>query len=229
MTTASLGLILVGAGESRRMKGIDKVWATLVDKPLLWYSLSRLSPHADFTVLVVREGEVARAQEIACHFKNTVVVSGGLQRSQSVSNGLAALTSTTLVAIHDVARPLVPPRLLTCGAALAAEHGSAVPVLTLSDTIKLVGADDSSVTTLDRKCLRAAQTPQVFTRHNLLAAHTKKREGSAEATDDAGYIEATGGVVTTFTGSPINFKVTTEYDLTIARLLLESGACSCFE
>ena len=61
-TPGKLGLVVVGAGASRRMGGTDKVWAPLGSHPIVWYSLTALAPLADSAVLVVREDQMDRAR-----------------------------------------------------------------------------------------------------------------------------------------------------------------------
>src|SRR5207302_7716240 len=107
-----------GAGSSRRMDGVDKVWATLGAHPVIWHSVDRLAPMADQTVLVVREDQVQSTRLFFAGVPRLVVVAGGEGRQDSVRNGLVALGDVEVIAIHDVARPLAPSRLLEEGRAL---------------------------------------------------------------------------------------------------------------
>jgi 2-C-methyl-D-erythritol 4-phosphate cytidylyltransferase len=85
-------------------------------------------------------------------------------------------------------------------------------------------SDGTVVRTLDRTRLWAVQTPQVFRRTALEAALDAPDDVLAAATDDAGLVEARGGVVRVVESSPRNLKVTTPTDLALAELLLaDSG------
>lgn len=225
--TPVLGLILVGAGSSSRMGGIDKVWADLGGRPLLWRSLHVLSPIADRTALVVRNEHVATAEDLSRNMQSVTVVAGGGLRQESVANGLHALGDVDLVAIHDAARPLVRPRLLLEGARIAAMHGAAVPVVAMADTIKRIDGSGVVRETLDRALLRAAQTPQVFQFDWLVSAHeqvlgqsSRDSRHASPYTDEASMLEAIGKPVQACGGDPMNFKVTTALDLEFARFLL---------
>jgi 2-C-methyl-D-erythritol 4-phosphate cytidylyltransferase len=163
-----------------------------------------------------------------------VVVNGGITRSQSVANALAAV-GTELVAIHDAARPLVTPGLIDAladdlvGAPDAAGCIAAAPV---TDTLKQSGGSIRQLSThevhnrrleiertLDRSTLWAAQTPQVFRTEALRDALASADDPDA-ATDEAMLLEATGAKVLIHPVSEPNLKVTTALDLRLAELLL---------
>jgi 2-C-methyl-D-erythritol 4-phosphate cytidylyltransferase len=206
------------------MAGIDKVWAPLGVHPIVWYSLSALAPVADEVVLVVRRDQMDRARrELADHLENAQIVAGGAERQDSVACGLSALTRSTVVAIHDAARPFAPAHLLRTGADLLTAFDGAVPVQPLHDTIKRVDADGRIVATVNRAMLRAAQTPQLLRREALEAAYAAARHTGRTATDDASLLEDAGYRVAAFPGLSTNFKITTPYDLQLARLLVEKG------
>lgn len=145
-----------------------------------------------------------------------VVVAGGAERSDSVRAGLAA-ADTDLVLVHDAARALTPPRLFAAVVQALRDGASAVvPGLPVADTLKRVGSDgDRVLGTVDRSELRAVQTPQGFTAPILRRAH----ERGGDATDDAGLVEALGVPVHVVPGDDEAFKITTPFDLRIARLL----------
>lgn len=208
------------------MNGIDKVWAQLGEHPIAWYALSRLSRFASATVLVVRSDQVDRAAVLAGSFRNVTAIAGGAERRDSVVSGLNALPTTEYVAVHDVARPLASGRLFETGLARSRPGAGVIPVLMLADTLKLVSENGRVMSTVDRGGLRAVQTPQFFCASTLRQVHCDATLRSSKVTDDASLLEIAGFPVETFDGSPENFKITTEYDLSIARLLVAHGAYS---
>lgn len=150
--------------------------------------------------------------------KVTGVVSGGASRQASVRAGLDAARGASIVAIHDGARPLVTPALITQGVNIARETGAALCAIPARDTVKLVGGEPPAVeSTPERSTMWLAQTPQVFARDLLLKAHA---DAGSDATDDAMLVEAMGQAVRVYEGSPSNMKVTTAEDLIIAEALL---------
>lgn len=149
------------------------------------------------------------------------VVHGGDTRSASVRAGLAAVPADAdVVVVHDAARPLASPALFRAVIAALDDPtvSGAVPALGVADTVKRVDGA-RVVATLARGDLVTVQTPQAFRRSALVAAHS----GGAEGTDDAGLVEAAGGVVHTVAGEPANLKLTTPPDLALAEWHLLRG------
>jgi 2-C-methyl-D-erythritol 4-phosphate cytidylyltransferase len=123
----------------------------------------------------------------------------------------------------DAARPLASAELHQ--AVVTAVHAGAdgaIPGVAVSDTIKRVGHDERGETvvaeTLDRRELVAVQTPQAFRADVLRRAHAS----GADATDDAGLVEALGGTVVVVPGEPTNLKITGPHDLEVAAALLRA-------
>jgi len=220
------GVVIVGAGSSSRMGGIDKVFAPLAGRPLLVYSLlaAQRCEQIERIALVVAGDRIEPARRLLAGLplsKLAAIVPGGARRQDSVMAGLHALAGVEYVAIHDAARPLVTPSLFAAGFAAARDTGAAIAAVPVVDTLKRVAPDGSVQETVPRDDLWAVQTPQVFRYDLLLAAH---RAGADAVTDDAMLIEALGGTVRVFPGSPHNIKVTTPADLALAAALFESQA-----
>ena len=217
-----VGVIVVAAGQSRRMEGIDKLFALLRGRPLLSYLLDGLcaSPLVDEVVLVLSQDTLDAGKALAEESPRRDAIRfcvGGERRQDSVRLGLDALSPCDWVAVHDGARPLAGPELLEQGLQAAQETGAAVPVIALADTVKMVGSDGLVVRTLSRDELWAVQTPQVFRRDLLAEAH---RTVVDAVTDDAAMVERMGRPVRVFPGSPANLKVTRPTDLLVAEALL---------
>jgi 2-C-methyl-D-erythritol 4-phosphate cytidylyltransferase len=205
---------VVVAGGSGTRFGSKKQYALLAGRPVLDWSLDAARAACAGVVLVLPVDDTAEPDR---SWDADVVVAGGVSRSDSVRAGLAAVPAAArVIAVHDAARPLAGPAIW--GRAIeAVRHGAdgAVPVVSVTDTIKSVGTDGALVT-LDRAGLVAVQTPQAFAAHALRRAH---RNGD-DATDDAALVEADGGTVVLVPGHPHNLKVTHPADLLVVAALL---------
>jgi 2-C-methyl-D-erythritol 4-phosphate cytidylyltransferase len=217
--------IVVAAGRSERMGGVDKVFTELVGRPLIAWTLTafRDCPDVEGVVIAAAPASVPRMRDLAAEwrFANVInVVAGGEQRQDSVRAALDAADGAAIVAVHDAARPLVTPALISEGVALAREHGAAVCATPARDTIKEAGGDPPFVqATHERSRIWLAQTPQVFERALLVRAH---ESATAAATDDAALVEALGHHVRIYDGGANNIKITTRDDLLIAETLLRA-------
>lgn len=215
--------IIVAAGRSERMGGNDKIFAPLMGRPLIAWTLGAFKQCVDVDEIIIAAAPHA-VQEMQ-HFvrewrftKVTAVVAGGASRQDSVRAALGFASEAEIVVVHDAARPLVTPQLISHGIALARESGAAICALPAGDTIKHVhGTPPVVAETLDRSSMWLAQTPQVFDGKLLLEAHDR---GTPGATDDAMLVESIGHAVRVYEGHPSNLKVTTPEDLIVAEALL---------
>jgi 2-C-methyl-D-erythritol 4-phosphate cytidylyltransferase len=218
-----LGAVLVAAGSSTRMGGIDKVMADLGGKPVVMHGLETLSACPLISAIAVvcsdENAEIIRADSIALRLETDIrFVPGGPRRRDSVLNGVLALPATVeWVVVHDAARPLLTQDLIVAALAGASETGAAVCAVPVTDTIKRVDGDNHVVETPERDGLVAVQTPQVFRATLLLEAH---RQSEEDATDDAALVERLGVIVKVVSGHPENLKITRPFDLAIAEAIL---------
>ena len=222
---AELSVIIVAAGQSTRMEGVDKLALDIGGRSVLWHSLevvdrSRLVSGA---VVVAHETKVVDISESSItngDFSMPIrVVSGGARRQDSVRNGIEELDraqiASEFIAVHDAARPFVNEDMLKRGLAAARHVGAAIPVVPLKDTIKRV-EHGIVVDTPDREAMFSVQTPQIFRAEILRAAH---QTVEVDVTDDASMVEAAGGLVATFEGAYENIKITTPSDVALARTI----------
>jgi len=220
-----VGAIIVAAGTSRRMGGIDKVFADLNGEPLLARILTVFQNcHSiDEIVIVLARKNLGQGRKMVkdCGWpKVTAICAGGPRRQDSVREGLGRLTDCDWVIIHDGARPCIDAGLIERGLRAARESGAAVAGVPVKDTIKIVSRHRFIQQTPARQSLWAAQTPQIF-RYSLISE--AYRQIDANVTDDASLVEQLGHKVEVYMGSYQNIKVTTPEDLAIASLFLRNG------
>jgi 2-C-methyl-D-erythritol 4-phosphate cytidylyltransferase len=221
--------VIVAAGRSERMGGVDKLLAPLAGRPLLSYAIDAFMGCGDIDeVIVVASEENRSAVEVLTSPEDGAgkprlpmrLVLGGPRRRDSVLAGLEALSpECEYVIVHDGARPRVTGALIKAVLAAARETGAAIAAIPVSDTVKLATTDGIVRDTLDRDSLWLAQTPQAFRRDLLLKAY---RQMPGDATDDAGLVEALGHPVRLIEGARENLKVTTPADLRLAEALLRA-------
>jgi len=218
MDRALADAVVVAAGSSRRMDGIDKLAHEVAGRPLLAWSIDALTSSGVVgRVVVVTSRDRLAGIRDAPWLPPTVVavVEGGDRRHESVAAGLAALDAPDdrVILVHDGARPVPTSELVAAVARAAAEHGAAIPVLPVAETLKRV-AGDLIVETVDRSGLAAAQTPQGARASLLRSAFERFPPSGPQAwTDEAALLEACRIAVHVLPGEPTNLKVTVPADL----------------
>ena len=226
----NVGAVIVAAGRSTRMGGVDKTFAPLLGVPMVAHTLDcfESSPLVGQVVLVLAEDSLERGRKLVQergYRKVAHVCAGGQRRQDSVRNGLELLSPCDWVVVHDGARPCLDHAMLQRGLDTATQYGSAVAGMPVKDTVKIVSPDQMVMETPDRSSVWAAQTPQMFRYSLLLEAHRAwTGDGVGDVTDDAAMVEALGHPVKMFEGSYENLKVTTANDLLIAEMFLKAAS-----
>ena len=204
--------------------GPNKQFIELSGKPLIWYSLAAFEqcPAITEIIIVSRPEYAAEARRIAGEFKKvTAIVDGGVERQNSVWNGLEKATGE-IVAVHDGARPLVTPALIEATIASAQQHGTGIAATKVVDTIKEAAPDKTVTRTVDRTKLWAVQTPQTVRTDLLRQAYRQVLEQKIIVTDEAAAVELLGQPVHLVETPFLNLKVTTPDNLPVVEALLRS-------
>jgi 2-C-methyl-D-erythritol 4-phosphate cytidylyltransferase len=215
--------IIVAAGAGTRF-GEPKQFAYLKGKPVLEWTLEAFQAHPEVEaiVLVLPDDEGLKHYRLR-YAKVVDCVRGGERRQDSVWQGFRLLDAAApeVILVHDGARPLVGPELVSRVIAAARADGAAVPVLAIEDTVKDV-REGRVAGTVDRTFLARAQTPQGFRFEVLKKALEAARRDRFYGTDEAALAERLGIPVTAVAGDPRNVKITTPVDMNIAEALLDA-------
>ena len=223
------GIVVAAGGGERFRARIPKAFVELNGRALLVHAAEALAAAESIRhlVVVVPIGMVERGRQVlGAAGVEATVCEGGPTRQESVSAGLACCDrASTIVAVHDAARPLVTPRLVDrTVTALLDPWDAAAPGLPVVDTLKLVDAARFAVLrTVDRQGMWAVQTPQVFRRSTLERVHARVASAADAATDDLSLVERAGGRVRLIEGDRRNFKITFPEDLALADAVLRFG------
>ena len=204
----------------------DKMFLDIAGLPLLGHTWRRfdLLSEADEIILVTRDDARPVLEDLAKRInaqKPWQLVAGGVERQDSVWNGVNATTAESeIIAIQDGARPCTPLAAIQLALVTAREMGAAVLARRLADTLKRGDGEGQIVGTVDRENLWTVQTPQVFRREIILAALVKVRDEGLSITDDTAACEALGQAVKLVECDEPNPKATTPADLPYIESLL---------
>ncbi|MBW2573381.1 MAG: 2-C-methyl-D-erythritol 4-phosphate cytidylyltransferase [Deltaproteobacteria bacterium] len=209
--------IIVAAGKGARMKGrMRKQYLDLSGLPVLGHSIMTFDACSliEEIFIVVPEEEIDYCQNniaSSLDLKTRIkLISGGVQRQDSVYNGLKAIDQKTdTVVIHDGVRPFIHPEDLTACILGAKDFGACILGIPVSDTLKRV--NKSGIT---------------FRYGLIVKAHETARRDGYSGTDDASLVERLGKDVKIINGSKFNIKITTQEDLDVARAMFGIEAIS---
>ena len=146
-----IAAIIVASGESRRM-GFDKLTADLNGKPVLYHAVAAFCqcPSIDEIYVVCPDERFHCLAELQT-LKKIHQVNGGRDRQHSVLNGLNALgNETTLVAVHDGARPMIDSATIEKCIQAARQYGAATVARRVTETLKRADAEGFARSGVDR-------------------------------------------------------------------------------
>lgn len=220
-------LIVVAGGKGMRMGGeMPKQFQLLGGKPVVMVTLERL--HAidpTMQIILVLPAEHFELWKVLCKEHSFAVplllAQGGTTRFHSVQNGLAQVDDIdeALVGVHDGVRPFVSERVLDDCFREAWIHGAAIPMIDIQDSLRHIVGVNGVTEVVPRDRYRLVQTPQVFRLSLLRRAYEQRFVESF--TDDASVVEALGEQVVGVDGNRENIKLTTPFDLMVAKTIIE--------
>ncbi len=219
-----------GTGERFRRDGGKQI-VEIAGRPTLSWSIMAFDATADVSLIVVvcpRERmEEYWALAIDPHeFVTPIVMApAGATRQESAFSGMEYVPEKyEFVVLHDGARPLISPDLITH--AINTVKGTidadgAIVATPAVDTLKVVDGG-VIVGTPDRSVFWNAQTPQVFRAGVYRRAHASALSEGFMGTDDASLIERLGGKVLVVEGKRDNIKLTVPEDYLMLSAIVHS-------
>ncbi len=220
-------LIVVAGGKGVRMGGdMPKQFQLLCSKPVLMITLEHLHAIDPLMqlILVLPEEHIELWKDLCKEHSFAVpllLTNGGSTRFHSVQNGLTQIDDLeeALVGVHDGVRPFVSARVLEDCFREAWIHGAAVPMINIQDSLRHIVGVNGITEVVPRDRYRLVQTPQVFKLSLLRRAYEQRFVESF--TDDASVVEALGEQIVGVEGNSENIKLTTPFDLMVAKTLIE--------
>lgn len=231
--------IILAAGSGERFSGpVPKQFLKLGGRSLFEICLEKFQVHPDIDgiVLVCPDSHLPLVEDTvsAGHFSKAVkIIAGGTTRQESSFAGINAVPAGVKnVLIHDAARALVTPAVISRILAALAANMAVMAALPAGDTIVRVDEEAMVTAVLDRAKLSQVQTPQGFRLEIIRQAHALARaDGLSNASDDCSLVlRYKLAPVVAVLGDPGNIKITYPQDLAIAEAILKNtvgrgGAC----
>jgi 2-C-methyl-D-erythritol 4-phosphate cytidylyltransferase len=225
-----IAAIILAGGESKRISGNDipKQLIKIADKYLISFCLDIYQgiDAVDDIVLVfnenyrelfdsiIREGNYRKVKRI---------VPGGKYRQNSILNGISAAKSSDFVIIQNGVSVLTP-RELIYECLRQAEVHTAVSAFVREIYSSFTVNENKLELVLDRDRLGHVRDPQVIETRLLYDLHKRaNEEGKGPYTNDVFLLKEYGQEVHLIESPPSNFKITTDIDIKLARLLLQEA------
>lgn len=217
--------IILAAGSSTRMGGaVKKQMLPILGKSILFRTLCAFNECESVNSIVVAVGEDEAEQVkrdlLPLFSKVQKVICGGKTRAESAKLAFGAVSpDTDFVAIHDAARCLITPEMISRVIEAAHESGAATAGTYVTDTVKRLSSGGYVEKTIPRDELFMASTPQVFATEVYKKALASTTELD-KITDDNMLVEALGLPISAVDLGKENVKITTPEDLEYAEYII---------
>lgn len=224
--------ILAGGNGSRMNTNIPKQFIKLNNKPIIIYSIEEflknkiidkiiiccLPNYIDYLKMIIKKHLKTN--------KKIEIISGGNTRFISMINGCNyivdkyGLNNNDIILIHDAARPFINQKIINNNIDGAIKYGAVGTAIPVTDTIFELNYEIITKVPL-RKNLFQAQSPQSFNLKKLLELANKlSKKEIKNLTDTCAIFTLNNKIVNLVLGDPKNIKITTKYDLNVAKTFL---------
>lgn len=228
------GEILAG-GSGTRMGNTEmpKQYLMLGDRPIIIHTIEQFLINQSFSKIIVccPKEWVSYTEDLLEKYNidtNRVDIAvGGSTRNETIMNGCKlieekyGLTDKDIIVTHDAVRPFVNQRILDDNIKLSKKYAAIDTVVSATDTI-VYSKDGKIISDIpNRKECFQGQTPQTFNIKKLIALFSSLTVKEKEIlTDGCKIFSLKGESVGLVDGEVYNIKLTTLYDLKIAKAIL---------
>ena len=229
------GAMLAGGSGTRvKSSNVPKQFIEIGGKPIIVHTLINMLKVQRFDCIIIAAREdfieylEAKVAEFVKDSHRVRIIPGGKERMDSIRCVTDAIerefgvTEEDVIVIHDAVRPFVTEKILNDSIDAAYEFGACVCGLPCADTIlhsvKGDVVDDIPV----RSELFCGQAPDSFRlKHFLEMQDALTPEQKARITGTSQICTMNGQPIHIIEGDAINFKITTDSDLLMVKMLLK--------
>lgn len=224
--------ILLAAGKSERMKmNIYKQFIKINNRFLYEFSIRNFIDVEliDEIVLVINKEHYEKVKEfINIKYKSVHLCVGGSDRAESLNNGINYVKSLFYkefdninIISHDVARPFVSRKIIEENVKALDVNDVVNTVYPSSDSLAMI-EERKTIGYPNRSLYYQVQTPQSFRLDKYIIANFRKIEKHHEINDVIKMFYLNDFDIYNTYGEKINFKITDQTDLTIAKAIVKS-------
>ena len=231
------GILAGGQGTRMKYEDMPKQFLDLGGRPILIHTIEQFLLHPGIGEIVValpRPWVSYSIDLVRRSFPSTErlrLIPGGDSRNESLMAIVSdieqrhGLQETDFIISHDAVRPFVSARILQENMDAVQQYGAVDTVIPAYDTI-VASEDGDLISHIPlRSTMYQGQTPQSFQIQRLKELYASLTEAEQSSiTDAASIFVLRGQPVHLVQGDPSNLKITTDYDLKVARSLLGSGS-----
>ena len=227
--------ILAGGIGSRMESKVPKQFLKIADVPIVVRTVRTFlaSPNIDKVILAMNPQWMDYCKDMLTEYgidiSKIIIITGGATRFLSMVNIVDAAiedlggtpTENDFLCVHDCARPFVSQRIVEDNFTMVKDYDMVTTSLPTIDTVLIAEDGKESTCVPERSTVFCDQGPQTFNIKQFKDIQIGLTQAETDSYMEAGrmYLEK-GFHVGIVTGDRMNFKITTEFDMVLAELLL---------
>lgn len=227
-----VGILAGGKGTRMGKTELPKQFLMLGEKPIIIHTLEQflLSEDIDKIIIAVPFNWLSYTENIIdkyCKNEKIAVIKGGSSRNETImaicdyikQNG--KLEEDDILITHDAVRPFITQRIIKENIKYIKDYDAIDTVIPAFDTI-VEASDNNIISNIPiRDYMYQGQTPQTFKVRELMDTYNALTEEEKEILTDAAKIYVLKNKkVKIVMGETYNMKITTQYDLKMANLMI---------
>lgn len=227
-------LLLAGGTGTRMGANIPKQFIEINDKPIIMYTLERILSFnlIDRIIIVCHHDYLEYCNDLLKKYniKNVDVTEGGENRLESTVNGLKyvesnyGLNDDDLFLAHDSVRPFVSYDIINNNIVECMKYNGATTASPLIETIQELDENRIIKKLYPRDNLVSGQSPQTFNIKIFMDAEKRiPKDVKDKFTDLAEVYSFSNYDVKIVNGEKSNIKITTPFDLTVAKCYINEN------
>ena len=227
---------ILAGGKGTRMGNTEmpKQFLLLNDKPIVIHTIEQflLNKQVEKVIICCPEKWIAHTKDIVKKYifddSKVVITKGGATRNDTILNGIQyiednyGINDDDIILTHDAVRPFLTQRIIDDNISAALKYGAVDTVVEATDTI--VHSENGKIITdiPIRDEMFQGQTPQTFNIKLLKEFFNSLTDEEKNIlTDACKALVIKGKDVHLVRGEVSNIKITTQYDLKVAKGLVE--------
>ena len=233
--------IILASGSGTRMKNINvpKQYYKINGIPVIIYTMNKLLSTNLFDYIYVAINKQYRelVNSFISEFISTSdvekikIVYGGKERIDTIHNVINeikknVISDNDVIVIHDAVRPFVTEEILVNSIDVARKYGACVASVPIADTVLMSENGDYVDEIPNRRFLYKGQAPDSFNLKRFIELESKLTDKQREVITGTSQVCTMNNYpIKMIPGDDINFKITTDADLEMAkRLILSNGS-----
>lgn len=227
-----VGILAGGKGTRMGKTELPKQFLKLGEKPIIIHTLEQflIAEDIEKIIIAVPEEWITYTENIVdkyCKDDKISIIKGGTSRNDTIMaicnyiKENKKITKDDVLITHDAVRPFITQRIIRDNINNIKEYDAIDTVIPAYDTI-VEAKDNNIISNIPiRDFMYQGQTPQTFKVEELMQTYNSLTEQEKEILTDAAKIYVLKNKkVKIVNGETYNIKITTQYDLKLANLML---------